>query len=241
MEAPPRRVTNPYYLTERPGARARPVEMAGTVTHVQTTHLGRVLVLVPQIHNLSTETRQEVLTTETFARLHGGKMTAIVLLTVNPTIPLMKRVGNLTHITRSLAMTYVIGTMTGTDATITPAKIALTGPAQEPQGCLPRTNPWTAPAQATGSLMTLILVAFIPVTVTPHLSEMIALAVSCEGMIIMIMIRLTKVLGIMMTHLVAALGQQSVLDTPNPSMGAPIPSSRGNITPRIRVQVDHRL
>lgn len=48
---------------------------------------------------------------------------------------------------------------------------------------------------------------------------MIALAVSYGGMIILLIILLTEDLGIMITHLVAVLGQQSVLDTPSPSMG----------------------
>jgi len=74
--------------------------------------------------------------------------------------------------------------------------------------------------------------------VTSHLT---ALAVFYEGRITLFTILLTKVLGIMMTHLVVVLGQQSDLGTPNPTLAAPILSSCGIPTPRIRVQVDHRL
>jgi hypothetical protein len=238
MEAPVKREMNLYHLIKRPEAPARPVEMAATANRVPRTLLGR---LMPQTHRLSTETEQEALMTETVSRPRGGKMTAIVLHTVKPTIPLMKRGGNLTHIIRSLATTCVIATMTRIDAPIIPAEIVPTGPTQGSQDTLPRTNLWTAGAQATESLTIPTLVVFIPVTVMPHLSETIALTESHEGMIILLMILLTKVLGILMTHLVAVLGQQSVLDTLNPSMGAPTPSSRANITPRIRVQVDHQL
>jgi hypothetical protein len=89
-------------------------------------------------------------------------------------------------------------------------------------------------------ILTLVVLILVTVTVTPHPLEMTALAVFYEGILIF-MIRLTKVLGILMIRLVVALGRQSALGTPKPSMGAPIPSACGILTPTIRVQVDHRL
>jgi hypothetical protein len=85
------------------------------------------------------------------------------------------------------------------------------------------------------------LVVLIPVIVMPHLLEMTALAVFYEGTTILFMILMTKVLGIMVIYLVIVLGQQNALGTLNPLAGAPIPSSCGILTPRTRVQVDHRL
>jgi len=178
---------------------------------------------------------------EIAAHLHGVVMTAIVLLTVKLVTLLTKRGGNLAHTSHSLAMICVTVTMTGTNATTTQAVTAMTSLPQGPQNYLLRTSLSIACAQATGSQMIQTLVASIPVTVTSHLLETTALAVFHEGMIILFMILLTKVLGIMMIYLVAVLGQQNVLDTPRPSVGGPIPSARGNLTPRIRVQVDHRL
>jgi hypothetical protein len=70
---------------------------------------------------------------------------------------------------------------------------------------------------------------------------MTALAVFNEGMIILLMILLTMVLGVMMIRLVVVLEQQSVPGIPNPSMDAPIPWSCGILTHKIKVQVDHRL
>ncbi|KAH9008065.1 hypothetical protein EDB84DRAFT_1447186, partial [Lactarius hengduanensis] len=81
----------------------------------------------------------------------------------------------------------------------------------------PEDEPSIACALATGSLMIRTLVASILVTMTSHLSETTALAVFQEGMNILYMILLTKVLGIMMIHLVAVPGQQNVLDTPRPT------------------------
>jgi hypothetical protein len=85
------------------------------------------------------------------------------------------------------------------------------------------------------------LVVLIPVIVMSHLLEMTALVVFYEGTIILFMILTTKVLGIMVIHLVVVLGQENAPGTPNPSAGAPTPSSCGILTPRTRVQVDHRL
>ncbi len=88
--------------------------------------------------------------------------------------------------------------------------------------------------------MTQTLVVPLSVTVTSHPLETTALAVFHEETIILLIILLTKDPGIMMI-LVAVLAQRNVLDIPMPSVGGPIPSARGNLTPRIRVQVDHRL
>jgi hypothetical protein len=216
--------------------------MVANMTRVPKNHPGRVLALVLQTHNLFPETGQEVLMTEMIAHPRDERMTAIVLLIIGLIIHLMKRGEDLTLITHSHAMTHVTVTTIGIGTiiiTITQAEVAPIGLSQDLQD-LPRTNLWTARAQATGSLMTLIIVALIPVTVTPHLLEMTTLAVFYEGMIILLMILLAKVLEIMMIRLVVMLEQQSVPGIPNPSMGAP-PWSRGILTPRIRVQVDHRL
>ena len=212
------------------------------MNRVPKNHPGRVIALVLQTHNLFPETGQEVLMTEMIVHPHDERMTAIVPLIIGLIIHLTKRGEDLTHITHSHAMTHVTATTIGTIIiTITQAEVALIGLLQDLQD-LPRTNLWTAraQAQATGSLMTLTIVALIPVTVTPHLLEMTALAVFCEEMIILLMILLAKVLEIMTIRLVVILEQQSVPGIPNPSMGAP-PWSRGILTPRIRVQVDHRL
>jgi hypothetical protein len=85
------------------------------------------------------------------------------------------------------------------------------------------------------------LVVLIPVIVMPHLLEMTALAGFHEGTIILFMILMTKTLGIMVIHLVVVLGQQNAPGTLNPLAGAPTPSFCGILTPRTRVQVDHRL
>jgi len=238
MEVPPKRVKSLRCRIKRPGAHIQLPEMVATVTHVPTNHPGRVPVLVPQTCSLSSETGQEVSVTRTVAHLYGERMTSIVPLTIKLITRLMKRGGNLGHFVHNHAVTYVTAMMTGTDITITQAETALIGPLQDLQGLLPRTNLWTVCAQAIGSLMIPTLVAFIPVTVTSHLT---ALAVFYEGRITLFTILLTKVLGIMMTHLVVVLGQQSDLGTPNPTLAAPILSSCGIPTPRIRVQVDHRL
>ena len=174
------------------------------------------------------------------AHPHGG-MTVIVPLIIGLTIHLMRKGGDLTLNAQSHAMTHVTATMIGTIITITQAEIALIGRSQDLQDLLPRTNLWAVRAQATGSLMILTIVALIPVTVTvtPHPLEMTTLAVY-EGMIILLMILLAKVLEIMMTRLVM-LEQQSVPGIPNPLMGARAPWSHGILTPRIKVQEDHRL
>jgi len=214
--------------------------MVANMTRVPRNHPGRVLALVLQTHSLFPETGREVLMTEMIAHPHDERMTAIVPLIIGLIIHLMKRGEDLTHITHSHAMTHVTATTIGNIIiTITQAEVALIGLSQDLQD-LPRTNLWTARAQATGSLMTLTIVALIPVTVTPHLLEMTTLAVFYEGMIILLMILLAKVLEIMTIRLVVILEQQSVPGIPNPSMGAP-PWSRGILTPRIRVQVDRRL
>jgi hypothetical protein len=240
METPPKRVRNRRRRRRQRkslGARVQPVEMVANVTRVPKSHPGR---LVLQTHNLFPETGQEVLMTEMIAHPYDERMTAIVPLIIGLIIHLMKR-GDLTHITHSHAMTHVTATTIGTIIKITQAEVALIGLPQDLQDFLPRMNLWTARTQATGSLMTLTIVALIPVTVTSHLLEMTTLAVFYDGMIILLMILLEKVLEIMMTPLVVILEQQSVPVIPNPSMGAPVPWSRGILTPRIRVQVDHRL
>jgi len=183
--------------------------------------------------------------TETAAHPYGERMTAIVPRNIGRTIHLMKRGENLTPIARSHAMMpHVTATTIGTNDKITQAEIALIGLSRDLQDFLLRLNLWTVRARATGSLMTLTPVGPIPGTVTSHLLEMTALAVFNEGTIILLMILLTKVLGFMMTRLVVVLHQlhqQSVPGTPNPSMDAPIPWSCGILTPKIKVQVDHRL
>jgi hypothetical protein len=179
--------------------------------------------------------------TETFARLYDVGMTATVLLAAKPIIHLMKRGGNLIHIARSHTTTHVTATMTGTGITITQAETVLIGPPQGLQDFPQRTNLWTVRAQAIGSPMILTLVVLIPVIVMPHPLEMTAPAVLYEGMIILLMILLKKILGNMVIHLVVVLGQQSVLGTPNPSPRAPTLSYCGILTSRIRIQVDHRL
>jgi hypothetical protein len=206
-----------------------------------TSRLGRVLALVQQTYRLSPKIGQRVLKIEIAAHLHAVKMIAIGLLNVKLVTLLTKRGGNLAHTSQSLAMTCVTVMTTGTNATTTQAATAMTGPPQGLQNYLLRTSLWIACAQATESLMTQTLVASLSVTVTSHLLETTALAVFHEGLITLIMILLTKVLGFLMIHLVAVLGQQNVLDTPRSSMGGPTPSAPGILTPRIRVQVDHRL
>jgi hypothetical protein len=240
METPPRRATTPLCQIERPRARVQLVEIVVTVTRMLTNHHGRDLVLMQlQTHTLSTETGPEVSTTETDFHLYDVRMTATVLLAAKSNIHLMKRGGNLTHIARSHTTTHVTATTTGTDITITQAETVLIGPPQGLQDFPQRTDLWTVRAQAIGSPMILTLVVLV--TVMPHPLEMTALAVFYEGMIILLMILLKKVLGIMVIQLAVVLGQQNVLGTPNPSAGAPTPSSCGILTPRIRVQVDHRL
>jgi hypothetical protein len=167
-------------------------------------------------------------------------MTAIVLLTIEFTIHPMKRDGSPTH---SHAMMHVTATMTGTGITIMQVTTVLTGPPQGLQDILLMTYPWIGRAQFIGSLMNPTLVVLIPVIVIvmPHLLEMTALAVVHEGTIILFMILMTKILGIMVIHLVVVPGQQNALGTLNPLAGAPTPSSCGILTPRTRVQVDHRL
>jgi hypothetical protein len=233
----------PLCQIKRPGARVQLVEKVVIATRMLTNHHGRVLVLIPktQTHILSPETGPKVSMTEKAAHLYDVKMTATALLAIKSTMYLMKRGGNRTHIARSHATMHVPATMTGTDITNMQVKAALTGPPQGLQDLPPRTNPWTVRAQATGSPMILTLVVLIPVIVMPHPLEMTALAALYEGMIILLMIRLTKVLGIMVIHLVVILGQQNVLGIQKPSTGAPIQSCYEILTPRIRVQVDHRL
>jgi len=180
--------------------------------------------------------------TETAAHPYGERMTAIVPRIIGHTIHLMKKGENLTPIAHSHAMTHVTATMIGTSDKITQAETAMIGLSRDLQDFLLRSNLWTTVrARATGSLMTLTLVAPILGTVTSHLLEMTSLAVFNEGTIILLMILLIKVLGSMMTRLVAVLEQQSVPGIPNPSMDAPIPWSCGILTPKIKVQVDHRL
>ena len=79
--------------------------------------------------------------------------------------------------------------------------------------------------------MNLTLVVLIPVIAMPHIIEMTVLAVVYKGTII----------GIMVTHLVVVLGQQNARGTLNPLAGAPTQSSCRILSPRTRVQVDHRL
>ena len=179
--------------------------------------------------------------TETAAHPYGERMTAIVPRIIGRTIHLMKRGENLTPIARSHAMTHVTATTIGTNDKITQAEIALIGLSRDLQDFRLRPNLWTVRARATGSLMILTLVGPIPGIVKFHLLEMTALAVFNEGTIILLMILLTKVLGVMMIRLVVVLDQQSVPGTPNPSMDAPILWSCGILTPKIKVQVDHRL
>lgn len=112
--------------------------MVVTATLVPKNLLGRVLVLMSQTHNLSTETGQEVSMTEMHAHPRGGRMTAIVPLTVKPIIHPMKRGGNLTRIARSHALTHTIATMTGTGIMVTTAEITLIGPLQDLQDILLR-------------------------------------------------------------------------------------------------------
>ena len=177
--------------------------------------------------------------TEIAAHPYGERMTAIVPRIIGHTIHLMKKGENLTPIAHSHAMTHVTATMIGTSDKITQAMIGLS---RDLQDFLLRSNLWTTVrARATGSLMTLTLVAPIPGTVTSRLLGMTALAVFNEGTIILLMILLIKVLGSMMIRLVAVLEQQIVPGIPNPSMDAPIPWSCGILTPKIKVQVDHRL
>jgi hypothetical protein len=108
--------------------------MVVSVTRRQTKLPGRALLLVTRTHNLFTETGQEVSLKGTVARLHGGKMTIIVPLTVRPTTHLMKRDGNLTHIASNhiLTVTHATAMMTGTGITTTQAETALIGPSQDP-------------------------------------------------------------------------------------------------------------
>lgn len=179
--------------------------------------------------------------TETAAHPYGERMTAIVPRIIGRrTIHLMKRGENPTPIARSHAMTHVTATMIGTSDKITQAGIVI-GLSRDLQDFLLMSNLWTVPTRATGSLMTLTLVAPIPGTVTSHLLETTALAVFNEGTIILLMTLLTKALGVMITRLVVVLEQQSVPGILNPSTDAPIPWSCGILTPKIKVQVDHRL
>ena len=137
---------------------------------------GRVLVQMPQTHNLPIETGPEVSMTETFTHLCAVKMTATVLLTVQLTIHPMKRGGSPTHLAAasSHATMHVIATMTGTGITIMQAMTVLTGPPQGLQDILLMTYPWIGRAQSIGSLMNPTLVVLIPVIVMPHLLEMTA-------------------------------------------------------------------
>jgi len=241
METPPRRATMPFCQIKRPRARVQPIGIVVIVTQMLTNLHGRVLALMPQTHILSTETGPEAPMTETITHLHDVRMTATVLLTIQSTALPMKRGRNITHIAHSHATMHATAMMTGIGITTMRTKSALRGPPQGLQDILQMMYPWIVRARAIGSLMILTLVVLTPVIVMPHLLEMTALAVFFEGMIILFMIRMTKVLGIMVIHLVVVLGQQNVLGTPNPSAGAPTPSSCGILTPRIRVQVDHRL
>jgi hypothetical protein len=177
--------------------------------------------------------------TETVIHLYDVKMTATVLLTIQSTIHPMKRAGSPTHVARSRATMHVTATMTGTGITIMQARTVLTGLPQGLQDILQMTCLWIRRAQSIGSLMNPTLV--VPVIVMPHLLEMTALAVFYEGTTILFMIPMTKVLGIMVIHLVVVLGLQNALGTLNPLAGAPTPSSCGIFTPRTKVQVDHRL
>src|SRR6266576_1080520 len=95
METPPRRATTPLCQIERPRARVRPVERVAIVTQM-LTNLQRILVQMPQTHNLPIETGPEVSMTETVTHLYDVKMTATVLLTVQSIHP-MKRGGSPTH------------------------------------------------------------------------------------------------------------------------------------------------
>jgi hypothetical protein len=231
----------PLCQIKRPRARVQPVERVAIVTQMLTNLHGRVLAQMPQTHNLPIETGPEVPMTETVTRLYDVKMTATVLLTVQFIIHPMKRGGSPTHVARSHATMHVTGTMTGSGTTIMQATTVLTGQPQGLQDILQMTYPWIGRAQSIGSLMNPTLVVLTPVTVMPHLLEMTALAVVYEGTIILFMILMTKVRGIMVIHLVVVLGQQNALDTLNPLAGAPTLSSYGILTPRTRVQVDHRL
>jgi hypothetical protein len=80
------------------------------------------------------------------------------------------------------------------------------------------------------------LVVLIPVITMSHLLlEMTALAVFYEGTIILSMILMTKVLGIMVIHLAAVLGQENALGALNALSHAPTPSYGEILTPRTRV------
>ena len=241
METPPRRVTTPLCQIKRPRARVRPVERVAIVTQMLTNLHGRVLAQMPQIHNLPIETGPKVSMTETVTHLYDVKMTATALLTLQSTIHPMKRGGSLTQVARSHATMHVTAMMTETDIMIMQATTVLTGPPQGLQDILQMTYPWIGRAQSIGSLMNPTLVVLIPVIVMPHLLEMTALAAVYEGAIILFMILMSKVLGIMVIHLVVILGQQNAHLTLNPLADAPTPSSCGILTPRTRVQVDHRL
>jgi len=237
METPLKKATTPLCQIERP----QPAEIVVVLTQMLTNLLGRVLALIPQTLILPPETGTEVSKTETVTHFYDVKMTVTVLLTVQSTIHPMKRGESPTHIARSHATMYVTETMTGTGITITQPTTVLTGPPQGLQDILRLTYLWIVRAQAIGSLMILTLVVFIPVIVILHLLGMIALAVFYEGTIILFMILMTRILGIMVIHLVMVLEQQNALGTLNPSTDAQTPSSCGILTPRIRVQVDHRL
>lgn len=230
----------PLYQIKRPRARLQLVERVAIVTQMLTNLHGRVLAQKPQTHNLPFETGPEVSMTETVTHLYDVKMTATVLLTQS-TIHPMKRGGSPTHLACSHATMHVTATMRGTGLTIMQVMTVSTGPPQGLQGILQMTYHWIGRAQSIGSLMNPTLVVLIPVIVIPHLLEMTALAVFYEGTIILFMILMTKVLGIMVIHLVVILGQQNALGTLNPLAGAPTPSSCGILTPRTRVQVDRRL
>ena len=231
----------PLCQIETPRAHVQSVKRVAIATQMLTNLHGRVLAQMPQTHNLPIETGSELSTTETFAHQYDLEMTAIVLLTIQSTIHPMKRGGSPTQVTRSHATMHVTATMTGTGIMIMQTTTVLTGPPEGLQDILQMTYPWIGRAQSIGSLMNPTLVVLIPVIVMPHLLEMTALAVFYEGTIILFMILMTKVLGIMVIHLVVILGQQNALGSLNPLAGAPTPLSCGTLTPRTRVQVDHRL
>jgi hypothetical protein len=240
METPPRRATTPLCQIKRPRARVQPVERVATVIQTLTNLHGRVLAQMPQTHNLPIKTEPRVSMTETVTHLYDVKMTATVPLTTQSTIHPMKRAGSPTHVAPSHGTMHVTATMTGTGTGITIMQVTtvLTELPQGLQDILQMTCLWIGRAQSIGSPMNPTLV--VPVIVKPHLLERTALAVFYEGTTIPFMILMTKVLGIMVIHLVV-LGLQNALGTLNPLAGAPTPSSCGILTPRTRVQVDHRL
>jgi hypothetical protein len=160
--------------------------------------------------------------TETVTHLYDVRMTATVPLITQSTIHPMKRAGSPTHVAPSHGTMRVAATMTGIGITIMQVTTVLTELPQGLQDILQMTRLWIGRAQSIGSLMNPTLV--VPVIVKPHLSERTAFAVFYEGTTILFMILMTKVVGIMVIHLVV-LGLQNALGTLNPLAGARLAGS----------------